>query len=62
MIFEKNVFWEMAYCDPYKATSWDGLHAHDSGLFGDHIWAEIKRILIALGKKESKQLDDQWLS
>lgn len=49
----------MAYCDPYKATSWDGLHAHDSGLFGDHIWAEIKRILTALGKKQSKQLDDQ---
>ncbi|KAF8887442.1 hypothetical protein CPB84DRAFT_1816617 [Gymnopilus junonius] len=55
----KNVFWDMAHCDPYKATSWDGLHAHDSGLFGDHIWAEVKQILTALGKKESKQLDNQ---
>ncbi|KAF8895008.1 hypothetical protein CPB84DRAFT_1816018 [Gymnopilus junonius] len=55
----KNVFWDMAHCDPYKATSWDGLHAHDSGLFGDHIWAEVKQILTALGKKESKQLNNQ---
>ena len=55
----KNVFWDMNLCDPYQAQSWDGLHAHDSGLFADHIWSEFKRIVGILGKAVAKQIDNQ---
>ncbi|KAF8896734.1 hypothetical protein CPB84DRAFT_1681981 [Gymnopilus junonius] len=55
----ENVFWDFKYCDPYQATSWDGLHAHDSGLFGAHILPELKRLVDVLGKEYAKLLDTQ---
>ncbi|KAF8910223.1 hypothetical protein CPB84DRAFT_1938167 [Gymnopilus junonius] len=55
----ENTFWDMHLCDPYQALSWDGLHAHESGLFGDHILLELKRVIGLLGKEAAKQLDKQ---
>ncbi|KAF8887634.1 hypothetical protein CPB84DRAFT_1749688 [Gymnopilus junonius] len=55
----ENVFWDFKYCDPYQATSWDGLHAHDSGLFGAHILPELKCLVDVLGKEYVKLLDTQ---
>lgn len=52
----------MYLCDPYQAQSWDGLHAHESGLFGDHILPELKRHIGLLGKELAKLLDDQYAS
>ncbi|KAF8871312.1 hypothetical protein CPB84DRAFT_1903942 [Gymnopilus junonius] len=52
-------FWDFKYCDPYQATSWDGLHAHDSGLFGAHILPELKCLVDVLGKEYAKLLDTQ---
>ncbi|KAF8899527.1 hypothetical protein CPB84DRAFT_1815674 [Gymnopilus junonius] len=55
----ENVFWDFKYCDPYQATSWDGLHAHDSSLFGAHILPELKCLVDVLGKEYAKLLDTQ---
>ncbi|KAF8900821.1 hypothetical protein CPB84DRAFT_1815310 [Gymnopilus junonius] len=57
----ENTFWDMHLCDPYQALSWDGLHAHESGLFGDHILPELKRVIGLLGKEAAKQLDKQTM-
>ncbi|KIK10667.1 hypothetical protein PISMIDRAFT_20190 [Pisolithus microcarpus 441] len=35
--------------DVYHALSWDRLHANFSGKFGDHLWAELLRILDKAG-------------
>ncbi|KAJ7257370.1 hypothetical protein C8J57DRAFT_1648450 [Mycena rebaudengoi] len=37
-----NVFWNIANSDPYRALSFDRLHAHAGGLWGDHLFSEIK--------------------
>ncbi|PPQ71542.1 hypothetical protein CVT26_010402 [Gymnopilus dilepis] len=56
---QQNVFWDFNFCNPYQAQSFDGLHAHESGLFADHIFPELKRWIDALGKSHAKLLDDQ---
>jgi hypothetical protein len=56
--FHKNVFWDLNFCDPYQAQSWDGLHAHDARLFADHIWPEFKCIVGILGKAAAKKVDN----
>jgi len=55
----KNVFWDLNYCDPYCALSWDRLHAYHGGLFSDHIWVEFKRTVNAIGKSAAKKVDKQ---
>ena len=34
---EQNVFWKLENSDPYRALSFDRLHAFHLGLFEDHI-------------------------
>ncbi|KAF8968588.1 hypothetical protein BDZ97DRAFT_1902889 [Flammula alnicola] len=41
----KNVLWGLRGTDVYRALSWDKLHAHDAGLWADHLLEEVKRIL-----------------
>ncbi|KAH6880554.1 hypothetical protein BKA70DRAFT_1447131 [Coprinopsis sp. MPI-PUGE-AT-0042] len=40
-----NVFWNFLYTRVYAAISWDHLHAYHSGLFSDHLFEEILKIL-----------------
>jgi hypothetical protein len=49
----------MNFCNPYHVQGWDGLYAHDSGLFSDHIFPEFKCILGILGKAAAKKIDIQ---
>ncbi|KAJ7440387.1 hypothetical protein FB451DRAFT_1344114 [Mycena latifolia] len=37
-----NVFWHVAHSDPHHAISFDRLHSHQSGLWGDHLFSQIK--------------------
>ncbi|KAF8956124.1 hypothetical protein BDZ97DRAFT_1907300 [Flammula alnicola] len=46
----KNTLWDLRGTDVYSAISWDKLHAHDGGLFSDHLLEEVKRIIKALGR------------
>ncbi|KIK18571.1 hypothetical protein PISMIDRAFT_14280 [Pisolithus microcarpus 441] len=40
-----SAFMVVTNMDVYHALSWDQLHANFSGKFGDHLWAELLRIL-----------------
>ena len=55
----KNVFWGLKNSDPYKALSFDRLHAFHLGLFKDHIWAVFKEKITAAGRPAIKKVDDQ---
>lgn len=39
------MFFRINNSDPFKAVSWDRLHAYGIGLFGDHIWEEITNLI-----------------
>lgn len=56
---DQNVFWNIAYSDPHHAISFDRLHSHHSGLWGDHLFGQIKQHLISLGGRNSAKLDQQ---
>ncbi|KAK0499398.1 hypothetical protein EDD18DRAFT_1102761 [Armillaria luteobubalina] len=55
----ENAFWNIEDCDPFQALSFDGLHAYDNGLFGDHIRKEVISQVEALGSKSVGWADDQ---
>ncbi|KAJ6467793.1 hypothetical protein C8R45DRAFT_1055381 [Mycena sanguinolenta] len=55
-----NVFWRIAYSDPHHAISFDQLHSHHSGLWGDHLFPQLKLHLISLGDRQSAKLDQQF--
>ncbi|EGO23558.1 hypothetical protein SERLADRAFT_438878 [Serpula lacrymans var. lacrymans S7.9] len=56
----KNVFWRFRYSDVHQALSWDRLHAHNSGLWGHHLWKEFLFWIEAEGRAASHQLDNQF--
>lgn len=46
------MFFHINNSDPYKAISWDWLHAYGIGLLGDHIWEEILRLVKLLEHRD----------
>ncbi|KAH9844247.1 uncharacterized protein C8Q71DRAFT_826723 [Rhodofomes roseus] len=54
-----NVFWKLLNTNPYRALSFDKLHAYDSGLLGDHIWPETVSLVTALGRWAIAKVDEQ---
>ncbi|KAH9921770.1 uncharacterized protein B0H18DRAFT_1086042 [Fomitopsis serialis] len=54
-----NVFWKIGYSDPHKALSFDKLHAYAIGLFGDHLWPEIIKLVKLLGRLAMGMVDKQ---
>ncbi|KAK0207308.1 hypothetical protein IW262DRAFT_1302901 [Armillaria fumosa] len=54
-----NAFWNVEDCDPFRALSFDSLHAHDNGLFGDHLRSEVVSRIEALGSESVGWADDQ---
>ncbi|KAF7353173.1 hypothetical protein MSAN_01504900 [Mycena sanguinolenta] len=55
-----NVFWKVAYSDPHHAISFDRLHSHHSGLWGDHLFPQLKLHLKSLGDRQTAKLDQQF--
>ncbi|KAJ7360797.1 hypothetical protein DFH08DRAFT_921182 [Mycena albidolilacea] len=55
-----NVFWIVANSDPHRAISFDRLHSHHSGLWGDHLFSQLKIHLKELGDRQSAKLDQQF--
>ncbi|KAF8136888.1 hypothetical protein K438DRAFT_2120589 [Mycena galopus ATCC 62051] len=55
-----NVFWKVAYSDPHHAISFDRLHSHHSGLWGDHLFGQIKLHLLNRGDRQATKLDQQF--
>ncbi|KAF7337221.1 hypothetical protein MSAN_02274500 [Mycena sanguinolenta] len=56
-----NVFWKVAYSDPHQAISFDRLHSHHSGLWGDHLFGQLKLQLTSLGDRQSAKLDQHLI-
>lgn len=60
-VLYQNVLWDLPGCNPYKAVSFDPLHAYHSGLFGHHLWGQFKiRIDEVPGRKASVTFDKQY--
>ncbi|ETW76940.1 hypothetical protein HETIRDRAFT_328617 [Heterobasidion irregulare TC 32-1] len=55
----ENVFWSIANVNPYQVLSWDRLHAYHLGLFGDHLWFELKQYISDWGRSAESQVDNQ---
>ncbi|KAG1854811.1 hypothetical protein DFJ58DRAFT_841293 [Suillus subalutaceus] len=55
-----NSLWIVERSSPHDALSQDTLHAYDSGLFGDHMFEEVKAHLKTLGRTAEKTTDDQF--
>ncbi|KAG1897469.1 uncharacterized protein F5891DRAFT_1191930 [Suillus fuscotomentosus] len=56
----QNSFWIIEWSSPHDALSQDTLHAYDSGLFGNHLFEEVKGHVKALGRAAEKTMDDQF--
>ncbi|EPQ59880.1 hypothetical protein GLOTRDRAFT_103770 [Gloeophyllum trabeum ATCC 11539] len=54
-----NVFWKICLSDPYLALSFDRLHAYHGGLFGRHIWPQLKLYIEDLGRAAGTTLEKQ---
>jgi len=48
--------------DPYLALSWDGMHAHDLGLGGKHLWPTLQNYIKQLGRESAFQIDSRYVS
>ncbi|KAF8214910.1 hypothetical protein K438DRAFT_1901905 [Mycena galopus ATCC 62051] len=54
-----NVFWKIRGSDPYKAISYDPLHADDGGFWGDHLFPIFKARVEALGRPAIVKIESQ---
>lgn len=48
------------FSDPYRALSWDGMHAHDHGLGGKHLWPVLQNFIKQHGRDGSAKVDAQY--
>ena len=56
----QNVFWGLKHSDPYRALSFDRLHAFHLGLFKGHIWGALKEEITAAGRLVIKKVDNLY--
>ncbi|KAF9480048.1 hypothetical protein BDN70DRAFT_878082 [Pholiota conissans] len=57
----ENTFWNFSGTDVYSAISWDRLHAYHAGMFSDHLFAELRRIVGELEGRDPEDLIDKAL-
>ena len=50
------------FSDPYQAISWDGMHAHDHGLGGKHLWPALQKYIKQYGRAGPAKVDDQYVA
>ncbi|KAG1863490.1 hypothetical protein C8R48DRAFT_748092 [Suillus tomentosus] len=55
-----NVFSKILYTDVHRALSVDRLHTNKEGLWGDHLWKEVKYWISDLGREASVKLDENF--
>ncbi|KAI0073421.1 hypothetical protein K474DRAFT_1677885 [Panus rudis PR-1116 ss-1] len=54
----QNAFWIVNNSDPFKAVSFDRLHAYHEGLFGKHLWVLLQKFINGLGRQSAQAVDD----
>ncbi|KAI9432013.1 hypothetical protein H4582DRAFT_2194400 [Lactarius indigo] len=52
-----NIFWEVCNSDPHRALSFDRLHSNNSGIFGDHLFENLKKFV---GRSDAAKIDRQF--
>ncbi|KAG1886830.1 uncharacterized protein F5891DRAFT_1132413 [Suillus fuscotomentosus] len=57
----QNTFWSVALTCIHQALSWDRLH-FNSGLYCNHLWAELQKIIASLGRAKVAQMHKQHLA
>ncbi|KAF8157464.1 hypothetical protein K438DRAFT_1910064 [Mycena galopus ATCC 62051] len=57
-----NVFWNVAYSDPHQALSFEHLHSYSSGLWGRHLFDQIKKHTEQLAGRQAAEIDAQFSS
>ena len=50
------------FSDPYQAISWDGMHAHDHGLGGKHLWPVLQQYIKQYGRAGLAKVDAQYVT
>ncbi|KAI5985055.1 hypothetical protein EDD15DRAFT_2390223 [Pisolithus albus] len=55
-----SAFTVVANTDVYRALSWDRLHANFAGMFGDHLWPELLRILDRAGRPAMARVEKNF--
>ena len=58
----QNAFFLLANANPYRALSFDDLHFDDSGIWGDHIFEELKKHILQAGRDASTALDNRFVT
>ncbi|KAK7021364.1 hypothetical protein VNI00_017415 [Paramarasmius palmivorus] len=57
-----NMFLQFANFDPYRAVSFDDLHFADSGLWGAHLFPQLKLHLSKLGCHYEAKIDQRFIT
>ncbi|KAG7088002.1 hypothetical protein E1B28_012041 [Marasmius oreades] len=57
----KNVFMFFSGFDPYSAVSFDDLHFDDSGLWGAHLFPQLKKHLEDIGRDAETEVDRRFM-
>ncbi|KAG1886896.1 uncharacterized protein F5891DRAFT_1200395 [Suillus fuscotomentosus] len=55
----QNTFWIVALTCVHYALSWDRLH-FNGGLYRNHLWAELQRLITSLGRASVAQMDHNY--
>ncbi|KAF7302767.1 hypothetical protein HMN09_00911800 [Mycena chlorophos] len=56
----KNVFWNIHYSDPHRAYSFDRLHSYSLGIWGSHLWEQLKKHVELGGAQHNALLDNHY--
>ncbi|KAG1771613.1 hypothetical protein EV702DRAFT_1181456 [Suillus placidus] len=54
-----NTFWIVMIICVHYALSWDRLH-FNGGLYRDHLWAELQKIIVSLGRASVAKIDNNY--
>ncbi|KAG1896735.1 uncharacterized protein F5891DRAFT_1245689 [Suillus fuscotomentosus] len=57
----ENVFSRILHVDVHRALSFDRLHTNKEGLWGDHLWKEVKFWILDLGREAAVKLDKKFM-
>jgi len=52
----------VCFSGPHRAISWDGMHAHDHGLGGKHLWPALQQYIKTYKRVGPAQVDDQYVA
>ncbi|KIK31487.1 hypothetical protein CY34DRAFT_58649, partial [Suillus luteus UH-Slu-Lm8-n1] len=58
---EDNVFSRVLHVNVHRTLSFDCLHTNEEGLWGDHLWREVKFCISDLGRDAAVKLDKKYV-